>query len=151
MHRNLFPISLDTKLKNFESYVDIQHIERFLYYRRYFLRCLDLHWRATVGDTHPSFSDTTCVYILQARIYTSVFDTQLCLTAKLTYLKSAYYILNDGFTASDASFIKTKLVATLHVAVSFRLFVYAIIKFTIRGIYYLTFLRVCCQATKKRT
>ena len=36
-------------------------------------------------------------------------STQLHLTTKLTYVMTAYYIPNDGFTANDASFYKNKV------------------------------------------
>ena len=57
-------------------------------------------------------------------------------------LTTAYYTLNDGFTANDGTFITAKL------AVSFQLIVYANNKITNR--YYRTSLWVCCQAAKKR-
>ena len=46
-------------------------------------------------------------------------------------------------------FITTKVARTLHVAVFFQLIVYANTKMTIRGAYYSTSLRVCCQVAKK--
>ena len=68
-------------------------------------------------------------------VQTSLFRTLLHLTTKLTYLMTAYYTPNDGFTANSASFYKNKVgyVATLHVAVSSQLIVYANIEITIRG------------------
>ena len=48
-----------------------------------------------------------CVYCNPLR--TSLFATQLRLTTKLTYLMTAYYTPNDGFTAKDASFYKNKV------------------------------------------
>ena len=67
---------------------------------RYVEHGLKLHyrsnWRAT-GLRHTLvFSDTTlsCVHaILQAHTYITI-----------TYLMTAYYTPNDGFTANDASF-----------------------------------------------
>ena len=58
-------------LENFSPYVNAQHIEWLLYYRRHSLCDLESHygfdWRATARDTHQSFSDTTlwactCIY-----------------------------------------------------------------------------------------
>ena len=54
---------LDTKVENFRLYVDVQHIERMLYYCRYSLCGLELHqrtkWIPTAQDTNQSFSDIT--------------------------------------------------------------------------------------------
>ena len=48
-------------------------------------------------------------------VHTSLFGMQLCLTAKLTYLMTAFmlYALNGGFTANHALFYNKK-VAKLH-------------------------------------
>ena len=50
-----------------------------------------------------------CVCVYCKSVYTSLFGTQLSLTTKLTYLMTAYHTQNDGFTTSDASFLRTKL------------------------------------------
>ena len=52
-----------------------------------------------------------CIYCKAT--YTSVFTTQLGLTTKLTYLMTACYTPNNGFTAKDAPFYKNK-VGQLH-------------------------------------
>ena len=60
---------------------------------------------------------------------------QLRLKTKLTYLNYGYnYAPNDGFTANNASFYNNKVgyIATLHIAVSFQLIVYAIVKINIK-------------------
>ena len=44
------------------------------------------------------------------RVYgTLLFDTQVRPTPKLTYLMTAYYTPDDGFTANNASFYKNKV------------------------------------------
>ena len=55
--------------------------------------------------------DIVCVYCKS--IYTSLFDTTLRLTIKLTYLMTAYYTPSNGFTANDASFYNNQ-VGLLH-------------------------------------
>ena len=67
-------VYLDIKLENFNSHVDIQHIEQLLYHRRHSLCYSDLHqrsnWRATAQDTHQSFSDMTlCAYTASPYIH----------------------------------------------------------------------------------
>ena len=52
--------------------------------------------------THGSFSNTIlCVYYKLVR--TSLFGAEVCVTAKLMYLMTAYYTPNDGLTANDAA------------------------------------------------
>ena len=46
--------------------------------------------------------DILCAYIAY---YTSLFGIRLRLTTKLTYLMTAYYAPNGGFTTNDASFL----------------------------------------------
>ena len=48
-------------------------------------------------DTHRSFSDTAlCAYTASPLL----FGTQLHMKTKLAYLMTAYYTLNDSFTAT---------------------------------------------------
>ena len=61
---------------------------------------------------------------------------------------TAYYKPNDGFTANDALSKEQSWQATLLIAVSFQLIVYANIEITKR--YYRTTLRVCCLAARKK-
>ena len=94
--------------------MDVQHIERLLYYWRHSLCGLELHersdWRATATDMHWLFFDTTLLYT--ASPYTAsqyiLHHYLVCnyMTAKLTYLMTAYYTPNNGFTANNASFYK---------------------------------------------
>ena len=67
--------------------------------------------RATAPDMHWSFPDATfCVHTASPHIpSTSLFGAQLRMTTKLTYLLTAYYISNDGFTAKDVFFYKSKV------------------------------------------
>ena len=80
-----------------------------------FLCALELlersYLRATAPDMHWSFPDATfCVYTASPHIpSTSLFGAQLCMATKFTYLLTAYYISNDGFTAIDVSFYKSKV------------------------------------------
>ena len=71
-----------TQLENYISYMDVQHIERLLYYWRHSLCGLELHerfdWRAAGGErggqTHVSWSLIQhFVCILQARTYIAVW------------------------------------------------------------------------------
>ena len=73
--------------------------------------------------------DIGCIHYKS--VYTSLFGTQLCRTAKLTYLMIAcmYYAPNNGFTANDASFCNNK-VGQLRDTLQFHLIVYVIIKIT---------------------
>ena len=65
------------------------------------------------------------------------------MTTKFTDLTAGYYTPNNGFTSNDASFHKNKIgPATLHIAVSVQLIVYA----NITTVY--TALRVCCQEAR---
>ena len=98
-----------------------------LLYQRHSRWSLELHessnWRATAPDTHRSLSDTKlCAYKLQARTSLYIWcETRM--TAKLTYLMTAYYTPNDGFTANDASFYNNnigRLTYTIPVAMSFQ-------------------------------
>ena len=73
---------------------------------------LELHersdWRALAPDTIGHSLIQHCVCILQA-IHTSLFCMQLHTTTKLTYLMTAYYMPNDGFTANNALFYDNKV------------------------------------------
>ena len=90
-------------------------MELLLYYRRHSLYDLELHersnWRAITPEMHQSFLDTTlsCVYCKPVHTSPPVFHAQLHMTTKLTYLITAYYTLNDGFTANEVSFYDNKV------------------------------------------
>ena len=51
--------------------------------------------------------NVVCVYCKPVR--TSLLGAQLCMTRKLTYLKTVYYTPNDGFTATTYCFIRANL------------------------------------------
>ena len=78
----------------------------------------------------------------------SSFGALLSMTTKVTYLMTAYYTPNDGFTANDALFYETSWLAILHVVLSFHLIVYTNIFKLLR--YYRTLLRVTAKHKKKR-
>ena len=65
--------------------------------------------RDPTGELQPqtcishSLIQIVCVYCKP--IDTFLFGLQLCMTTKLAYLVTAYYTLNNGFTANDASFL----------------------------------------------
>ena len=42
-------------------------------------------------------------------VHTSLFGAKLCMTTKFTYLRTAYYTPNNGFTATNASLNKNKV------------------------------------------
>ena len=102
-------VYLDTQLENFRPYVDVQHIERLLYYRRHSLCglvALEIQLERYSPRHAPVVLWGSIVCVHCKPVYTLLFDTRLCLTTKLTYLMIAYYPPNNGFTASDASFYK---------------------------------------------
>ena len=62
------------------------------------------------GPRHASvilWYNSVCVYCKP--IHASLFGAQLHMTTKLTYLMTAYYAPNDGFTANDTSFCENKV------------------------------------------
>ena len=64
------------------------------------------------GPRHASvvlWYNIVCIYCKPVYTCTSLIGVQLHMTTKLTYLMTAYYTLNNGFTANDASFYKNKV------------------------------------------
>ena len=95
--------------------MNVLHIERLLYYQKHSLFGLELfersHWRGTAPDKHWSFSDKK-LSAYTASLYTRndvYIYVWMHMTTKLMYLMIAYYTPNDGFTANDVSFYKSKV------------------------------------------
>ena len=55
-------------------------------------------------ELHLPFITKFNIYILQARIYTSLFGMQLRLISKLTGLMIGYYTTNDSLSAIEGLF-----------------------------------------------
>ena len=71
-------------------------------------------WLKSYDPRHTSvvfWYNIVCVYCKP--VLTLLSGTQLRMTTKLTYLKTAYYTPNDSFTANDALFYNNK-VGQLH-------------------------------------
>ena len=111
--------------------MDVQHIERLLYYRTHSLCGLELqerpNCRVKAPGRHQSFSDTNSVYIYCKPVYTctSLFGAQLRMTVEAHVLCGCILHTKNGFTANGASFYEQSWLATLHVLVSCQLIVYA--------------------------
>ena len=82
-----------------------------------FLVCLRVAWEfllESYGSKHWSvFPWYSIVYIYCKPVCRSLFGVQLRMTTKLTYLMTIYYTPNNGFTANNVSFYKSK-VGQLH-------------------------------------
>ena len=102
-HRNVFP---------FRSV--FQHTERLFCYRRRSLCDLELHersdWELRPQTRIGRSLIQHCMRMLQARTYIPFLVlNHACMITKLTYLMTAGYTTNDGFTTKDASFSRKKL------------------------------------------
>ena len=132
VHRSLFPIShfaytvyLNIKLENFRLYVNIQHIERLLFSETFSvlfrfaidIQCLTRH----------------CVCKVQAPIYIAIWyatmpDNKTHVPYKRIHHTKWWLYCQRCIVLYEQSWL-----ATLHVPLSFRLIIYAIIKITIKG------------------
>ena len=114
-----------------------------------FFEWFRFEWDIPLESYSPKHASVVLWYnivcIQQAHWYIAIW----CVSThdnKLTYLMTAYYTHNDGFTANVASFCKEK-VGQLHYTLQC-LFNYANIKF--EEVYYRTSLQDCCLVEIKK-
>ena len=131
--------------------MEVQHIERLLYYWKYFLFGWELQyrsgWRATVRKTHwPFFDATLCAYTTSPHIHRYF-------VCNYTWQQNSHTLWMYTTHQTSALLpillysIRTKFGTTLHIVVSFQSFVYTLINYY--KWYYHTSLRVCYQVGKK--
>ena len=85
--------------------------EWLFYYLTHSLWGLELHerseWRVMAPDMHRSFPDATlCAYIASLYIHVHCYLMWNYTTTKLMYLKTTYYIPNNGFSANEQTLSK---------------------------------------------
>ena len=129
------------QLETYRSYMDVQCIE---------FRVAWEIWLESYGPRHALFIlwyNIICIYCKPFQ-YTTIWCTTTHFNK--TYVPYHYTLLIKQWLYCKQCIVLCGKIwlATLHIAVSFHIILYASIKITIR--YYHTSLRVCCQVAKQR-